>query len=136
MMGTAKFMIGSVLSGTALAMTGAGVAAAQPASENVNVTVDAVIIRENTSPGDAARISAAICGDSPAEVTAMARTVDTTGAPQTVCDVPGGAVVLTKYGQNDGNVPANPGHGAQAPAPPAGGAPGPAAPAPNPPSGH
>ncbi|WP_111511541.1 hypothetical protein [Mycobacterium kyogaense] len=117
MIATTKFVIGAALSGAALAMTGAGTAAAQPADESVNVMVDAVTIQEHASPEDAAQTAAAICAQSTAQITALARTVNTTGAPQTVCNVPGGSVVLTKYGQTEGNVPVHPPAGAQ-PAPP------------------
>ncbi len=90
----------SAVCGAALLFTGGmGVASAQPVQVQdglVNVAVGDVTILEDVNVGVAATVAAAICGINVSDVNVLATQVDASGGPETVCDVPGGDVVLTQ----------------------------------------
>ncbi|BBY95921.1 hypothetical protein MGALJ_55900 [Mycobacterium gallinarum] len=102
---------GAVLGGSLLFTAGLGMAGAQPLNLQdglVNVGVGDVTILEDVNVGVAATVAAAICGINVSDVNVLATQVDADGGQQTVCDVPGGDVLLT---QNAGT----PGQSGQAP---------------------
>jgi hypothetical protein len=88
---------GTALSGSLLLT--AGVASAQPLNLQdglVNVGVGDVTILEDVNVGVAATVAAAICGINVSDVNVLATQVDADSGQQTVCNVPGGDVLLTQ----------------------------------------
>jgi hypothetical protein len=102
----------SALAGGSLLFTaGLGTVNAQPLNLQdglVNVAVGDVTILEDVNVGVAATVAAAICGINVSDVNVLATQVDADGGQETVCNVPGGDVLLT---QNAGT----PGQSGQAP---------------------
>jgi hypothetical protein len=108
---------GAVMGGSLLFTAGLGIASAQPLNLQdglVNVGVGDVTILEDVNVGVAATVAAAICGINVSDVNVLAEQVDADDGQQTVCDVPGGDVLLTQNagtpgqsGQAPGGGPAN-----------------------------
>jgi hypothetical protein len=90
---------GAVMGGALLFSGGMGLASAQPVQVQdglVNVAVGDVTILEDVNVGVAASVAAAICGINVSDVNVLANQVDADGGQQTVCNVPGGDVLLTQ----------------------------------------
>ena len=90
---------GTVVGGSLLFTAGLGIASAQPLNLQdglVNVGVGDVTILEDVNAGVGATVAAAICGINVSDVNVLAEQVDTDDGQQTVCDVPGGDVVLSQ----------------------------------------
>lgn len=110
---------GAVMGGALLFSAGLGVANAQPLNLQdglVNVAVGDVTILEDVNVGVAATVAAAVCGINISDVNILAEQVDADDGQQTVCDVPGGDVILTQNAGTPGQSGQAPGGGpAQAP---------------------
>ena len=110
---------GAVMGGALLFSAGLGVANAQPLNLQdglVNVAVGDVTILEDVNVGVAATVAAAVCGINISDVNILAEQVDADDGQQTVCDVPGGEVILTQNAGTPGQSGQAPGGGpAQAP---------------------
>ncbi|AQA01666.1 hypothetical protein BVC93_03605 [Mycobacterium sp. MS1601] len=96
--------VGTLFGGSLLFTAGMGIAGAEPVPVPVpvpdglvNVTVGGTAILENVPAEVASNASAAICGSTAADVSALAEQVDTQGVNQTVCSgLPGGDLVLAQ----------------------------------------
>jgi len=114
---------GAVMGGALLFSAGLGVANAQPLNLQdglVNVAVGDVTILEDVNVGVAATVAAAVCGINISDINILAEQVDADDGQQTVCDVPGGEVILTQNAGTPGQSGQAPGGGpAQAPGNPA-----------------
>lgn len=90
----------SALAGGSLFFTaGLGTVNAQPLNLQdglVNVAVGDVTILEDVNVGVGATVAAAICGINVSDVNVLAEQVDADNGQQTVCNVPGGDVLLTQ----------------------------------------
>lgn len=107
---------GAFLGGSLLFTAGLGMAHAQPAESpsdgQVGLSIGSVTLLESSSADTVAAAAAAICGATPADVSALATQVGTEGGTQTVCSgLPGGDLVVV---QSVSTAPAAP---AEAPAP-------------------
>lgn len=95
-----KTAVVSALAGGSLFFTaGLGTANAQPLNLQdglVNVAVGDVTILEDVNVGVGATVAAAICGINVSDVNVLAEQVDADNGQQTVCNVPGGDVLLTQ----------------------------------------
>jgi hypothetical protein len=106
---------GTVVGGSLLFTAGLGIASAQPLNLQdglVNVGVGDVTILEDVNVGVGATVAAAICGINVSDVNVLAEQVDTDDGQQTVCDVPGGDVLLTQNAGTPGQSGQAPGGGA------------------------
>ncbi|CAN5785569.1 hypothetical protein BH10ACT9_BH10ACT9_46520 [soil metagenome] len=94
--------IGTLFGGSLLFTAGLGIAGAEPVQTPVpdgmvNVTVGGTTILDSVTAEEAASASAAICGTTAPEVSALVEQVDTQGVNQTVCaGLPGGDLVLAQ----------------------------------------
>jgi hypothetical protein len=94
--------VGTLFGGSLLFTAGMGIAGAEPVSIDVpdglvSVTVGGTPILENVPAEVAANASAAICGPTAGDASALAQQVDTEGVEQTVCTgLPGGDLVVTQ----------------------------------------
>jgi hypothetical protein len=90
---------GTAVGGSLLFTAGLGIANAQPLNLQdglVNVGVGDVTILEDVNVGVGATVAAAICGINVSDVNVLAEQVDADDGQQTVCNVPGGDVLLTQ----------------------------------------
>ena len=95
--------------GAALLFTGGmGVAGAQPPfviqDGLVNVAIGDITILEDVNVAVGATVAAAICGVEVGPVAVLGNAVDADGGQRTVCNVPGGDVLITQNapGQSEG----------------------------------
>ncbi|CAN3127505.1 hypothetical protein ACNUDN_06315 [Mycobacterium sp. smrl_JER01] len=92
---------GAFLGGSLLFTAGLGMAHAQPAESpsdgQVGLSIGSVTLLESSSADTVAAAAAAICGATPADVSALATQVGTEGGTQTVCSgLPGGDLVVVQ----------------------------------------
>ena len=83
--------------GSALVVTGAGPAFAQPVQDGlVNVAVGDISILNDARVAVAAQVAANICGLKVGPVAVLARAVDRSGATRTVCETDQGPVTISQ----------------------------------------
>lgn len=111
--------VGSIFGGSLLLTAGMGIAGAEPLPVPtpdglVNVTVGGTTILDSVSVDEASTASAAICGTTAPDVSALALQVDTQGVNQTACaGLPGGDLVLAQNVSLETTSPVVPGTDAE-----------------------